>query len=156
MCSLPPHNHPKFRAVARNKHERGSGSCLPFQQMHPWEQFKYHISALFCTQSGVESNCWFCIKGGGYGGRIALLILRFSLAHEPRKDYCLLPTPDDLTLQDIFELHFFQHLSDFAFWQAVLAESWCVSDIVLGHGFLGKEKQASLLPGCLSSVSGFM
>lgn len=76
----------------------------------------------------MESNCCFCIEGRGYGGRIVLLILHFSLAeapyiHQPRKDYCLLPTVNDLTLREISELHFFQHLSDIAFWQVVLAES---------------------------------
>lgn len=76
----------------------------------------------------MESNCGFCIEGRGYGGRIALLILHFSQAEapytqEPRKDYRLLTTMNDLALGEIFELHFFQHLSDIAFWQVVLAES---------------------------------
>lgn len=137
MCFLPLYNDPKFKTDKEQAHGR-IGSCLPFQQMHPWEQFKYHISALFYTQSGVESNCWVCIKGRGYSGRIILLILQLSQAevlyiHEPRKNYCLLSTPNDLTLWDIIERHFFQQLSDTAFWQAVLAECECIISIASEH-----------------------
>lgn len=76
----------------------------------------------------MESNCCFCIEGRGCDGRIALLILHFSLAEasyvcEPRKHGCLVPTLNDLALWEIFELHLFQHLSDSAFWQAVLTET---------------------------------
>lgn len=67
-----------------------------------------------------------------------MLILQFSQAevpyiHEARKNYCLLSTPNDLTLWDIFGRHFFQQLSDTAFWQAVLAECKCIASIALEH-----------------------
>lgn len=37
VCSPPYYNDPKSKIVAKNKHKQESGSCLPFQQMHPWE-----------------------------------------------------------------------------------------------------------------------
>lgn len=82
-----------------------------------------------------------------------MLILQFSQAevpyiHEPRKNYCLLSTPNDLTLWDISERHFFQQFSDTAFWQVVLAELGVHYKHCIGTCRFLKRRR---LPSCLDA-----